>query len=106
MAAAIDGGGCSGACTVEAGNRLLVVCAALWLVLAGGVAYCRNKPSKMGRQHLWWLAGSLRGECFLGESMMEEELATVRRHCCQWQMGSGCWDFRKHRIRNNAMHVC
>ena len=44
--AASDGGGCSEACTVEAGDRLLVVRAASdaasWLMLAGGVAYCRN----------------------------------------------------------------
>ena len=42
VAAVIDNGGCSRWCSVEAGDRLLVLHMASWLVLAGGVAYCRN----------------------------------------------------------------
>ena len=47
MLAPVDGGGWLEACTVEVRDRLLVVravpgAAASWLVLAGGMAYCRN----------------------------------------------------------------
>ena len=42
VAAVVDSGGCSRWCSVEAGDTLPVLCVALWLVLAGGVAYCRN----------------------------------------------------------------
>lgn len=38
----VYGGGCSGTCTTETGDRFSVIRAASWPVLAGGVAYCRN----------------------------------------------------------------
>ena len=41
-AAVIKDGDCSGGSSVEAGDRLLVFCVTLWLVLAGSVVYCRN----------------------------------------------------------------
>lgn len=46
IVAAINGGSYLRACIIEERDRLLVVHAipgaASWLVLAGGVAYCRN----------------------------------------------------------------
>ena len=42
VAAVIDSGGYSRWCSVEAGDRLPVLRMASWLVLAGGVVYCKN----------------------------------------------------------------
>ena len=59
VAVVIDSGGCSRWCSVEAGNRLPVLCGdkrqvtgarvASWLVLAGSVAWCTagTEPSRM-----------------------------------------------------------